>query len=69
MPDLYEKIAQANTFEIEEILNAVLLRYEQLFPEWEVGTVSFQKSADRNEQLDRMIAVLQGMKNFTPRDE
>lgn len=55
--------------EIEKLLDVVLRRYEELFPDWEISTVSVCKSYDRNEQLDRMIAVLQGMKNFTPRNE
>ena len=66
---LYKKIAKADTDEIEQILNAVLQRYGELFPDWEIGTVSFEKSTDRNEQLDRMITALQGMKKVTSRDE
>lgn len=68
-PRLYKKIAKADTVEIEQILNAVLQRYGELFPEWEIGTVSFQKSTDRNEQLDRMITALQGMKKVLSCDK
>ncbi|MBE6944335.1 MAG: hypothetical protein E7453_08840 [Ruminococcaceae bacterium] len=62
MFELTEKIAQASASEIEELLNAVLQRYSVLFPDWEISTISIQKSADRNEQLDRMITMLQNMK-------
>lgn len=62
MCNLAWEIAQANEIEIEALLDAVLRRYAILFPDWEVCTVSLQKSADRNEQLDRMIAMLQKMK-------
>ena len=62
MLDLVEEIAQADGVEIEKLLKAVLQRYAVLFPDWELSTVSLQKSADRNEQLDRMIAVLEKMK-------
>ena len=62
MLDLVEEIAQADGVEIEKLLKAVLQRYAVLFPDWELSTVSLRKSADRNEQLDRMIAVLEKMK-------
>ena len=62
MFELIEKIEQADEEEIAILLKAVLERYAELFPDWEVSTVSVQKSFDRNAQLDRMIAVLQKMK-------
>ena len=62
MFDLYDFIAKADGITAENLLNAVLQRYGELFPDWEVGTISFEKCTDRNEQLDRMIAVLQGLK-------
>ena len=57
-----DKIAQADTLEIEMLLNAVLMRYAQLFPDWEICTISLQQDCDRNEQLDRIIDMLQKMK-------
>ncbi len=60
MFDLVEEIAQAD--EVEKLLEAVLRRYAQLFPDWEVSTISLEKSSDRNEQLDRIIEMLQKMK-------
>ena len=62
--NLVEKIAQADEVEIEKLLTAGLQRYAELFPDWEMRTISLQKSDDRNEQLDRIIAVLQNMKNI-----
>ena len=62
MFDLYDFIAKADGITTENLLNAVLQRYGELFPDWEVGTISFEKCTDRKEQLDRMIAVLQGLK-------
>ncbi len=62
MFDLVEEIAIADEVEIEELLKAVLDRYAVLFPDWEVSTISLQKSSDRNVQLDRMIALLQKLK-------
>ena len=63
MLNLIEEIAKADAFDIERILNAVLDRYAVLFPDWELSTISLQKSADQNEQLDRMIAFLQNLKS------
>ena len=57
-----DAIAQADEIEIEKLLKAVLRRYAVLYPDWEISTISLQKSSDRNEQLDRMIAMLQRMK-------
>ena len=62
MFDLVEEIAQADGAAIDELLKAVLQRYAVLYPDWEISTISLQKSSDRNEQLDRMIAILQRMK-------
>ena len=59
---LTEEIAKADKAAIEEILKAVRQRYAGLFPDWEIIMVSIEKGADRNEQLDRMITMLQNMK-------
>ena len=65
MPDLVKEIAKADRAEIEKLLTAVLQRYALLFPDWEVSTISLQKSTDRNEQIDRVIAMLQKMKTLS----
>lgn len=62
MFDLAGEIAKADEVEVEELLKAVLRRYAELFPGWELSTISLQKSADPNEQIDRVIEVLQKMK-------
>ena len=62
MIDIVEKIAFAKSTEIDELLNAVLDRYAELFPDWEVSTISLERSIDRNEQIDKMIAFLQKLK-------
>ena len=64
MHDLMKAIKKVNEHEIEEVLQAVLNRYSELFPDWEVSTFSLQKSRDRNEQLDKNITMLQKMKNI-----
>jgi len=64
MHDLMKAIKKVNEHEIEEVLQAVLNRYSELFPDWEVSTFSLQKSRDRNEQLDKNITMLEKMKNI-----
>lgn len=64
MLDLVEEIAQADWIEIDLLLSAVLKRYAELFQDWEVSTIPLQKSADRNEQIDRVIKMLQKIKKF-----
>lgn len=65
MIDLVEQIGKAIDFEIGELLKAVLKRYAVLFPDWEVCTFSVQKSEDKNQQIDRMIEMLQKFKSVT----
>ena len=62
MFDLVREIERTDEVEIEQILKAVLRRYAELFLDWEVSTISVQKSSDPNEQIDRVIEVLQKMK-------
>ena len=64
MLDLIEEIEKANGKEMDKILKAVLSRFCVLYPDWELCTVSILKSEDRDEQLDRMITVLEKMKTF-----
>ena len=65
MVDLCEEIAKANEFEIAELVQAAIKRYNELFPDWEIGTVSIQKSDDKSKQLDQMITMLQQLKERT----
>ena len=62
MVDLVQKIAQVDELEMDDVLKAVRQRYTELFPDWELSTISLQKSSDKNEQLGRVIAFLQKMK-------
>ncbi len=62
MDQILNLIEQADPQELEIILDEVLDRYEILFPQWSVSLVSVQHTADRNEQIDRMICMLQKLK-------
>ena len=64
--NLVEGIARSDKAQIEKLLKAVLQRYAQLFPDYEVSTISLKKGTDRNQQIDQIIALLQQMKTFDP---
>ena len=63
MLDFAEKITQIDETEIEELFHAVRQQYAALFPDWEAVVVFIERSADKNEQLDRIIGMLQNMKS------
>ncbi len=65
MEDIFQKISQADEIEIEDILKAVLQRCTDLFPDRDVSIISLEKCTDTNEQLDRIIEMLQGWKTTT----
>lgn len=62
MEALLERIRQANGVQIEPILRAVLQRYRELYPQWEIDIFTLEKCGDRNQQLDNMIALLEHLK-------
>lgn len=64
MEDIYEQIAKVSGYEINDVVNAVVNRYGELFPDWEIGTYSIEKKGSRNEQIDRMINFLEKLKTF-----
>ena len=57
-----DAIKKAEPEELNDILLAVLARYREVFPNWEVMTVSLEKAGDKNEQMDRLIGLLENMK-------
>ena len=63
MEHLLQRIRQASNEEIVDIYDAALKRYQELFPEWEITTVSIDRCQDRNTQIDRMITLLENMRN------
>ena len=62
--DIFEEIGKAGEQEIPAILDSVLLRYTQLYPQWSVSIVTIEKCEDRNEQINRMITFLKKMKKL-----
>ena len=62
MEHLLAQIACVDEYHINVILNAVLERYGELYPDWEISTFSIPKSKNRNCQIDRTIEFLKHMK-------
>ena len=60
---LLSRLAQADADEIQPCLDVLFARYEDLFPDWEVHYLSLLKSPDRSHQIDRVIALLEQLKN------
>ena len=62
-------IASADGWQIEKLSNAVLRRYGELYPDWEVTTISFHKNKDKNAEIDGIIRVLQSIKELNAEKE
>ena len=60
--NMIDQIKKAKPEELNDILLAVLERYRELFPDWEIMTLSLEKAVDKNEHLDRVIELLEHMK-------
>ena len=58
MGSLFDEIAESDREQISELLEAVLQRHTQVYPEWEIMTVTLNKRKDRKEQIRDMIEVL-----------
>ena len=64
MCDVIEEIARSDSEALELILQAVLRRYTELYPDWEVSLISLHREDDRNAQIESTIALLQKMKTL-----
>lgn len=61
--DLLERIKTAESEKINDLVTAVLARYRELFPDWDISIVSIEKNGDRNEQLDSIITLIEKLKD------
>ena len=59
---MVEKIKKAKPEELNDILLAVMERYREVYPDWELITISLEKAVDKNSQMDQIIAMLESMK-------
>ena len=56
-------IKNAKPEELEDIVQAVLVRYRELYPDWEIMFLSLDKKENMNDQLDSIIALLNNMRH------
>ena len=59
---MINRIKKAKPEELEAIMQAVLARYRELYPDWEIMFLSLDKKCNKNDQLDSIIALLNKMK-------
>ena len=64
MRDLAAEIATIEADKFTALLIAVLRRYEELFPGWEISTITLPKKENRNEMIDNTIELLQKMERW-----
>ena len=62
MSNIYSEIEQLSAEEISDVLDAVIRRYSELFPGWEIATFSLHMDGNQNDQIDRMINLLENSK-------
>ena len=66
MANLTDRIHQADSDEIELIIDALLSRHAILYPNWELAIIALNKTTDLNTQIDQTILLLQGFKEKRP---
>ena len=62
MEELLDRINKVDEGQIQQVLDAVLARYTELYPHWAVSIISVLRNADRNLQIDQMIRLLESIK-------
>ena len=62
---VYDMIDEIGKDEIAAVLDHVLSRYTQLFPQWSVSVLSMDKREDTIQQIDETIAFLEKLKENT----
>ena len=61
--DLLERIKTVKSEEINDLVTAVLARYRELFPDWDINIISIERKDNKNEQLDSIIAMIEKLKD------
>ena len=61
MEELVDRIDDVKESQIQQVLDAVLARYTELYPHWAVSIISVLRNADRNLQIDQMIRLLESI--------
>ena len=61
--DLLDEIKKIKKEDIQDVVQAVLAQYKAFYPEWDISLLSLEKKGDRNEQIDRVIALMEKLKD------
>lgn len=62
MEKILKYISKADADMIPELLKAVLERYNEVFSDWEISTIATYKDGTACEQISRMMAILDGLR-------
>lgn len=62
MEKIISTLMEMDSNQLEQILEALKQRYAQLYPDWEIHIMSIKKNTDRSMQIDRVVALLNGLK-------
>ena len=64
MQEILNQISCANEDQISILLDAVLERFHEVYPQWDIGTITIRKSGNIEEEVDRTIALLERLKRL-----
>ena len=62
MDDMIEYISKICVDLLPELLMAVIKRYHEAFPDWDISTVTIHKDGTAYEQISRMIELLERLR-------
>ncbi len=63
MKNIMRKLIQtASPEELDSILKAVVERYRQVFPQWEISVITVEKTRNPNDQINEVIGALEQLK-------
>lgn len=62
MCDLLAGISRIEAKDFDAVVQAVVKRHGELFPDWEINVMVLEKKEDRNNQIDEIIHGLENMK-------
>ena len=57
-----DMIRSATEDEISDMLLAIMERYREVFPHWEIHVLTIEKAVDKNKQLDQAITLIEKLK-------
>lgn len=67
---LTERIRSANGAELNEIINAAIRRYGELFPEWEMHFISMHRNGEkRRADIQKLVQFLEAVEERRRNEE